>query len=198
MRKITILGMGPSAYERKIHIAEHTTGEVWSLNNAYGFYRGLIKFDRFFELHNWQYLKAWQSGTECHFSDLEELGCEVWAAQPLPLVRNIKLYPFIDIFRHHGTNYFLGSPSLMLALALYEHDKGQKIEEIRSWGIDTSDPSHSQQRQSWAFWLSKVQERGIKVTGTALQFFAEEEKDEGLRGLREVIGRGMNADYTEL
>jgi hypothetical protein len=91
------------------------------------------------------------------------------------------------VFAHHiggqGSNYFLGSPSLMLALALWEHDRGATIGQIDSWGIDTSDPQHGQQRQSWAFWIGQAMQRGIRFSGTATEFFAEPEKDDGLRGL---------------
>ena len=146
-RKITILGMGPTAYERKIDMASYCVGEVWSLNNAYAFYKGDLRFDRFFELHKYDYLKDWDPGHNlCHFEQLNRLECPVYVTQPLPKVRNQVAYNPVDVFEHHDTNYFLGSPSMMLALALWEHDNGQEIEEIRSWGIDTSDPSHAQQR----------------------------------------------------
>lgn len=81
----------------------------------------------------------------------------------------------------------------MLALAIYEHDKGDKVDEIRVFGVDTSDPSHMQQRQSWTFWLSKATERGIEITGTGANCLCEEEKDEGLKGLREEIGHAILA-----
>jgi hypothetical protein len=195
-RKITILGMGPSAYERKIDMNRYCIGEKWSLNNAYSFYRSSgIKFDRFFELHKWQYLKTWDNNsTQDHFDALHELGCPVYVNNHLPIIHNQVMYPIGDVFRHFKTNYFLGSPSLMIALALYEHDQGEKIEEIRSWGIDTSDPTHNQQRQSWAYWLSKVQERGIGISGTAFDFASEYEKDDGLRGLREYIGDQLSIE----
>jgi len=192
MRKITLLGMGPTAYERKVVMDQFTVGEVWSLNNAYNFYGPDFKFDRFYELHNYLYLKDWNPGggmsSTDHFHRLNTLECPIYVTEPLPLIRKQVDYCPVKVMRHHGTNYFLGSPSLMLAQALYEHDNGDEIEEIRSWGIDTSDPSHSQQRQSWAFWLSKVQERGIKISGSAEGFFTEYEKDDGLRGLREAVG----------
>lgn len=193
-RKITILGMGPTAYERKIDMAGHVVGEVWSLNNAYVFYKPSkgLRFDRFFELHKWDYLKSWNPGhSGDHFGELNKLGCPVYVSQPLPVIQNQVTYPHVDLFDHFQCNYFLGSPSLMLALAVYEHDQGQEIEEIRVFGVDTSDPSHMQQRQSWTFWLSKATERRIDITGTGADCLCEEEKDDGLRGLREEIGEAV-------
>lgn len=191
-RTITILGMGPSSNERRHDIESYCTGEVWGLNNGYLTFPQLRgKWGRFFELHSWAYLQQWKSGARCHYSELEQLGCPVYVGQPLPVVTTQNVYPFVDVCTHFDCNYFLGSPSLMLMLALYEHDRGETIEEIRSWGIDTSDPTHAQQRTSWAFWLSKAHERGIVTSGTAKHFFEEEEVDAGLKGLCEMIGDEM-------
>lgn len=189
-RKITILGMGATAMERRIDIEKYCVGEKWSLNNAYHYYSASgIKFDRFFELHKWAYLKTWDNLAPVdHFAALHSLGCPVFVMEHIPVVHKQYLYPVADVFRHFKSNYFLGSPSLMLALALYEHDNGETIDEIRAWGIDTNDPSHAQQRHSWAYWISKAQERGITISGTGLEFMSEFENDEGLRGLREAVG----------
>ena len=196
-RQITILGMGPTAYERKIGILDHCIGEKWSLNNAYVFFEGL-KFDRFFELHKYDYLKTWNPGHSfCHFDQLNKLGCPIYVMEPLPKVRNQVDYNPVEVFRHHDCNYFLGSPSLMLALALYEHEKGDIIDEIRVWGVDTSDPSHAQQRSSWAYWCGRCMAAGITFSGSGLDYMAEYEKDDGLRGLREAIGDNLHLKSSE-
>jgi len=205
-RRITILGMGPSAVERKVDIAKYCdTDEVWCLNNGYHNYAHVLPmFTRWFELHSWDYLKEWSEkesgaraiGADDHFDALDKLGCEVMCSVPLPTVRKQTRIDWVSVFTalqnpgagRLAANYFLGSPSLMLALACWEHDRGAEIEEIRSWGIDTSDPTHAQQRQSWAYWCSQAHSRGIEMTGTALAFMHEGEKDGGLVGLREEIG----------
>ena len=196
-RKITILGMGPTANERRIDILKYCAGtEIWGLNNGYLTYPHLRgHWARFFELHAWNYLdKVWKDKPATYFHDLDALDCPVYVGQPIPVVRKQVTYDFVKVFRHFGCNYFLGSPSLMLALAIYEHDHGQPVSEIRSWGIDTSDPQHGQQRASWSWWVSKADERGIDFTGTALAFMAEYEKDDGLRGLREKIGDAIQKE----
>ena len=192
-RKITILGMGSTAIERRIDIKKYCDGtEIWGLNNGYLTFPHLKgEWDRVFELHNYEYLKDWQSGTKCHFTCLDELGCDVWTMERLPLIKRQVPYKIEEYCGYFKNNYFLGSPSLMLMLALYEHDNGEEIDEIRSWGIDTTDKAHGQQRQSWSWWLSKAHERKIKITGTACNFFSEHENDEGLRGLREHVGRAL-------
>jgi hypothetical protein len=192
-RRITILGMGPTANERRLDIARYCEGtEIWGLNNGFVQFPHLRgKWARYFELHAWNYLKDWSikgSGVNAYFDILDRLGCPVWVGQPLPMIHNQKQYPFVDVCEHFKSNYFLGSPSLMLMLALYEHDNGEPVEYIQSWGIDTSDPQHGQQRASWAWWLAFAQQRGIDIGGTANAFQAEYERDDGLRGLREQIG----------
>ena len=193
-RTITILGMGRTAVERCVDIKNHVEGEVWGLNDGYLFYKESgLKFDRFFELHNYDYLKDWQiADGSSHFENLHRLGCPIYVTNNLPIVENQVKYKGLEVFSHFETNYFLGSPSLMLALALYEHSAGyQKLDKIITWGIDTQDPSHLQQRSSWSYWISKANAMGITMAGSAQRFMWEKENDEGLQGYREHIGNQM-------
>ena len=210
-RHITIVGMGPSAVERKVDIAKYCdTPEVWCLNNGYHNYRHVLPmFTRWFELHSWDYLKEWSEnesgakaiGAKDHFDALNKLGCQVFCSEPLPEIKKQHVIDWSVVFAalqepgdgKFGANYFLGSPSIMVALACWEHDNGQEVAEIRTWGIDTSDPSHAQQRQSWSYWCAQAHARGIEMTGTALAFMTEPEKDAGLIGLREMIGDQIEA-----
>lgn len=203
MRKITILGMGQSAIERKHDILRYTgDSEIWGLNNGYLTYPHLKgKWARYFEMHEYRYIADKFVGKQApmsYFNDLNALGCEIVTGMPLPMIENQYEYPFIDVCMHLDSNYFLGSPSLMLMLALYEHENGNQVDEIMSWGIDTQDAVHGQQRASWAFWCRAVRERGIKLTGTSRNFMAENENDEGLRGLREHIAQGIVERVNEL
>jgi hypothetical protein len=198
-RAITILGLGPSAKERRYDILRYIAEtEIWTLNNAYHAFSHIEShISRWFEIHSWEYLRSWKAGVPCHFERLEALPCPIYVTEPIPKVRNQHIVPWVKIFSHFtgspsapGTaaNYALGSPSYMLALALYEHDQGDTISYIQSYGIDTSDERHKQQRQSWAYWVSQAHVRGIELGGTMTDFFTECEMDEGLRGLREAIG----------
>jgi hypothetical protein len=201
-RRITILGMGPTAAERRLDIERYVSGtEVWGLNNGYLSFPTLTagrKFARYFELHGYKYLKGWNpGGPRCHFEVLNALGCPIYVTQPLPISANQRRVDYVQIFEHFQTNYFLGSPSLMLVLALWEHDQGDTIEMIQSYGIDTRDPQHAQQRASWAWWLAHAHTRHIDVQGTATEFFAEPEKDGGLHGYREWIGDQIAARQAQ-
>jgi len=197
-RRITILGMGDSAKERKHDILRYCEDtEIWGLNNGYCFYPGMRgHWARFFELHHWPYLRKWDAGpgVQCHFSELEALGCPVFTMEKLPVIKKQIDYPLLDVCRHlNNDNFFLGSPSLMLMLLLYEHDTqiDGKVEYVQSYGVDTKDPSHAQQRVSWAYWLHEVTDRGIDVGGTMASFMAVPENDKGLEGLREMVGKQL-------
>lgn len=200
-RHIVILGMGGTALRKADAIENWLPDgcEPWSLNNAYLFYPSLREshgFARFFELHSWNYLRTWSPGKTDdgkdidHWRHLDELGCDVYRAQPLPVVRRQMQYPFPAVIRHFGgVLYTLGSPSLMLALAIWEHDQGETIRQIDSYGIDTADPSHSQQRHPWAVWTHRALDRGITMGGTSMAYLGEHDGDDGLNGLDEHIRR---------
>jgi len=209
-RHITILGMGPSAYQRAHDIGRYIPdeSELWGLNNGYLTFPGLReekRFDRMYELHSWDYLATWDAGPDPltgkqanHFACLEQLGCEVITGQHLPIVLHQTQIDWEGVFGHFGPPvYFLGSPSVMLAQALYEHDHGQTVEQIDSWGIDTADPSHMQQRASWAYWTRQAIARGIKFGGTALQYMREHDNDEGLSGIRDMIAERLSSRRHE-
>ena len=199
-RHITILGMGGSAHTRKHDIERYIPpqSEVWGLNNGYMTFQEAIRngrFSRFFELHAWEYLSTYSPGTVeetgekvDHFGSLHRIGCEIMTGQRLPVIQNQTQLDWEEIFGFHGTPvYFLGSPSIMLALALYEHQHGQEVGQVDSWGIDTADPRHVQQRSSWAYWVGRCIERGIQFGGTALDFMREKDNDDGLTGIRQQI-----------
>lgn len=217
-RRITILGMGPSATERCHDIDKYVADtEVWGMNNGYLRFPEFTRargFSRWYELHSWQYLRTWDAGKVDggqvdHFETLSDLGVPVYTGQKLPLIMDQVHLDFRTVFRHHFeqafrgvdsdqiNTYFLGSPSIMLAHALYEHDQAEtdedRIEYIQSWGIDTSDPTHGQQRTSWAFWVSQALSRGIRLGGTMCEFMHEHELDKGLNGLRERITDEIDA-----
>jgi hypothetical protein len=136
-------------------------GEIWSLNNAYNTYANL-QFDRFFEIHDIEYARRHKPNPQSHdhFTRLDMLGCPIYMQQAVPEIRMSRRYPLDDVCCFFGTNYFIGSPSYMLALALYEG-----VKHIRVYGFDQSDEQHAQQRSAWTFWLAKAQMMGVRVDG---------------------------------
>ena len=206
-RRITILGMGPSAYRKADNIEQYCAGtEVWCLNNGYLMHESLFHakaFTRFFELHSWEYLQGWNPGEYNgkkidHFKTLMQIGCPVYVTEHLPIIEHQVLYPHLEVTEHFGASAeFNGSPSYMLALALYEHQNGEKIDFIQSFGIDTGDERHKCQRPSWAQWTLRAEMMGIEIGGTMLDFRTDPDLDEGLQGLRELIQEKLNRKQTE-
>lgn len=214
-RRITILGMGPSAYERRHDIERYCeTTEIWSLNNAYNTFPKLTRnkrFTRFYEIHSWAYLQGWEAGSTPeggkvdHWGALDSLQCQVYCGHPLPFVKrqtlidweafgdhwHNRLFHNVTIYGDFGPQklaaYFRGSPSTILALALMEHDQGDRIEYMQSWGIDTGDPQHKCQRAAWSFWISQALARGIEIGGTMAAYMFDVENDDGLKGLQDMI-----------
>ena len=214
-RKITILGMGQTATERRHDIEQYCKGtEIWSLNNAYLTFPKLREgklFDMFFELHSWQYLEKWKAGEDVnHYRQLDKLGCPVYAGQPLPFVEKQVVIDWkafaehwhkrifhnvaasFDLCTKRLAAFFRGSPSIMFAVALMEHDQGDRIEYMQSWGIDTRDPSHVCQRASWSFWVSQALARGIEIGGTMCNYMFDVENDLGLAGLQDYVSNKIN------
>jgi hypothetical protein len=172
------------------------------LNNDYVFYPSVRgHWARFFELHSWKYLKTWDAGPGVadHFTELNLLGCPVYTTIELPVIERQVIYDVVKICRHlNKDNFFLGTPSLMLMLLLYEHDNGREVEYVQSYGIDTKDGRHAQQRVSWAYWLKDITNRGIDVGGTMASFMAVPENDRGLEGLREMVGKRLMKEIKGL
>lgn len=192
--------------ERRHDILRYCEGtEIWTLNDAFNMFPALAPHvARWFCLHLLQNLAGdVLTGYLANLQRLEALGVPVYTSQPLPFIRNQHRIDWVNVFLRligpnqvHaaplGVNYFLGSPSLMLALALYEHDLGpNKIACIQSYGIDTRDTQHAQQRQAWSYWCGQAHARGIEIGGTALDYTLETEKDIGLIGLAEQIGNAI-------
>jgi len=194
-RHITILGMGPSANERRHDIARYVDGEVWSLNNAFGFFPAFRGYARWYELHNVRYLLDWASkqpgGVAAYFERIDALGVPVYCTQSLPIIRQQVAYPELSIAVHFGSNYWDGTPTRMLAHAIYEHDAGHTVDCITTYGIDMQDTQHQPQFPAWTYWLRAAQERGIVMRGTAMARMEGVESDEGTRHLRPIIGPAM-------
>jgi hypothetical protein len=157
MRTVTLLGMGKSATGNLELI-----GEIWSLNNAYVHFKKL-QFDRMFEIHDLSHARAHKPDgkTADHFERLNQLGCPIYMQEPVPEIPLSRRYPLEEVALHFGTNYFIGTPSYMLALAIYEG-----VNRLRVYGFDHADHQHHQQRQAWTFWMAKAQDAGIMIDGS--------------------------------
>jgi len=199
-RRITILGMGPSASDRRFDIARYVAGtEVWGLNNGFGRYPGFAAWARWYEIHGIDYLAHWTEaqGGLGYFRAIDGLGVPCYRTDVLPIVRQQTEFPELAMARHFGINYWDGTPSRMFAHAIYEHDKGATIDFIQSYGIDMQDSQHAAQLGPWLFWVAMAHARGIKLGGTMLDRMNDVESDEGTRHLRAAIGAAMSTQADD-
>lgn len=189
MRKITIIGFGTSAQQHPDLAAACEGREIWTMNHYWAtkkFYS--LKYDRIFALHTVDAINETYTDEMKHdpWTMLDFAGCPVFMRYPdTSRVRAAVEYPFRQVFQYHETNYCLGSPSYMMALALYEG-----VRDIETWGIDMLDDQHRYQLQSWIWWCKRVHELGAKIGGSGLAWMFQpgQEQDKGLVGLREWIG----------
>jgi hypothetical protein len=126
--------------------------------------------------------------------DINALGVPVYRTEPLPAVRDQHQFPELDMAVHFGGNVWDGTPSRMFAHAIYEHDKGEPVEYIQSYGIDMKDPGHAPQQPYWAYWIAQARTRGIELGGTLGGIFSGPESDEGTRAIRDHINKALMAD----
>ena len=191
--------MGPSANERRWDIERYISGtEVWSLNNAHRKFETFHGWARWYEVHDIDYLHAWGAtqpgGMINYFKELNALAVPVYRSHPLPVIERQEHFPELDMANHFGGAVFWdGTPSRMLAHAVYEHDKGNEVEFIQSYGIDMLDPQHAPQVAAWSFWVGAAMSRGIEIGGTALARLMGPESDEGTRPLRVKTLKAFNA-----
>ena len=195
-RRITILGMGPSANERRFDIAHYVEGtEVWGLNNGMLKFPGFTRWARWYEVHALDYLDGWarkyHGGLVPYCRMIDALDVPVYRSEILPSVRNQIEFPELEMCVNFGCNFWDGTPTRMFAHAIFEHDKGDTIEEIQSYGIDMQDDQHAAQLPAWMFWLGQAQSRGIKTGGTARARMDGAESDEGTAALRGRIAEQM-------
>ena len=111
-RVITILGMGPSANERRFDIARYVLGtEVWCLNDGWQKFPDFAGYARWYEVHTFDYLCKWageRGGIGQYCNALEKLGVPVYRSVILPLVTRQQRFPELDIPRHFGCNLWDG------------------------------------------------------------------------------------------
>ena len=82
-----------------------------------------------------------------------------------PRIPRCTIYPLDQIRTHFDGTYLTSSMAYMLALALLEHDKGEKVEEIKVFGVNlTTNAEYFEQKACLEYWIGYAKGRGIKVT----------------------------------
>lgn len=184
-RRVTILGMGVTAIERRWDILRYCEGtEIWGLNDGLAKWGHIAaSFARWFILYDHAYLQqvVAQRQDWDNWGRLDRLNVPVYAFDVLPQIRNQVRYPAADVFGKLPAVVMLGSPALMLALAVHEG-----ADYIQSYGIDQLDAEHGAQRGAWGYWCGVAHARGIELGGTALAW-NDNAEDAGMIGRRAEV-----------
>lgn len=176
-RKLAMIGKAPSSLALAPYKDE--TWEVWILNTL-GHLNEVPRWDRQFELHDLELTKAKEYGDYYQWLERQTRPVFLRDTPPASFKHGIR-YPLGEIQQHFahlaGRNYLTNTVSLMVALALYEHDHGLPVGEIGLWGVDMAQHAlrgaghvgwftseYARQRPSVEYWLGVADGRGIKVT----------------------------------
>lgn len=137
--------------------------EIWGLNRCYTY---LKRWDRHYEVHEKE-LTSGQTGQRegDYFERLTKTGMPIYMQHPDPALPHAKQLPTQEMIAHFERDYFTTSIAYMIAHAVYEHDLGDTIKELKMFGVDMSAYSeYSFQRPCVEYWLGVAEGRGIKVT----------------------------------
>jgi len=176
-RKIAIIGKAPSSVGLAPY--EDPAWEVWILNTL-GHAREVPRWDRQFELHDLKLTQAKEYGDYYQWLTKQTRPVYLRDEPPKEFAGGIR-YPLgaiLDHFSHlAGRTYLTNTVSLMVALALYEHENGQPISDIGMWGVDMAQhglkgaghvgwftSEYARQRPSVEYWIGVAEGKGIKVT----------------------------------
>lgn len=125
-----------------------------------------------------------------HLEFLKRCGVPVYTYGVDERIPTSVAYPYDEIVERYGTDwigdtkrpYLTSTAAYMLALAVYEHDNGETVDEIRLAGIELSiGTEYFHQKPCVEFWLGMAMGRGIRIGqspyGTSLlvgQIYARE------------------------
>ena len=167
MRAVAVAGFAPDS--RDLINAEPDTTEIWGLNNAHVFLKK--KASRWFQIHppDWKADLGLPPGEygrpPGHVKFLSEFEGPVYMLAPDKRIPNSVAYPIDEIKAHFGLEYFTSSMAYMLALALYDHDVREKVDEIKVFGVNlTTSAEYFEQKACLEYWLGVAKGKGIKTS----------------------------------
>mgnify|MGYP001162016817 CR=1 FL=1 len=176
-RKIALIGKAPSTVALAPY--DDPAWEVWILNTL-GHLSEVPRWDRQFELHDLELTKAKEYGDYYQWLSRQTRPVFLRDSPPAEFKGGVQ-FPLGAILQHFGkyagANYLTNTVSLMLALAIYEHETGFPVSDIGLWGIDMAQhglkaaghvgwftSEYARQRPSVEYWIGIAEGRGIRVT----------------------------------
>lgn len=176
-RKIAIIGKAPSSI--KFAPFADPAWNIWILNTL-GHASEVPRWDRQFELHDLELTKHKDYGDYYPWLTRQTRPVFLRDAPPAEFQAGVQ-FPLGEILEHFkglsGRTYLTNTVSLMLALAIFEHELGETTEAIGLWGVDMAQHAlqgaghvgwftseYARQRPSVEYWIGIAEGRGIKVT----------------------------------
>ena len=147
--KIAVVACGHDAKDAPYN---DPSWQIWSLGRNYV---SIPRYDRWFEMHSREIVKA--NSQPCILKFLDDAGEKLYAGFPEDF-KSATPYP-LDICKNYR-GYMTSSVGYMLALAIDANP-----EEIGLWGVDmTGDSEYTGQRPACEYLLGLAEGKGIKVT----------------------------------
>jgi len=176
-RKVAIIGKAPDS----VALAPYAdpTWEVWILNTL-GVNKEVPRWDRQFELHDLKLTLDPAYGNYYQWLAGQTRPVYLRDAPPSDFKCGVQ-FPLGEILEAFcalaGRTYLTNTVSLMTALALLEHMKGQAVSELGFWGVNMAQHAiqaaghvgwftseYARQRPSCEYWIGIAEGMGIKVT----------------------------------
>lgn len=176
-RKVALIGKAPDSLGLAPY--DKPDWEIWILNTL-GFLKEVPRWDRQFELHDLELTKAPEYGGYHKWLMEQTKPVFLRDAPPAECQGGIQ-YPLQSILAHFGSyagrTYLTNTVSLMMALAIFEHDHGMPVEQVGLYGINMAQhglgnghgsagwftSEYARQRPSVEYWLGIAEGKGIKV-----------------------------------
>lgn len=153
--KIAIVGTAPSS--RLLAPFDDPTWTIWGCSP--GNMNTLKRFDAWFEIHSNLLWPAHESYGKPYIEWLKTLKCPVYMQDQIN-VPNATVFPWQDMTKEFGEDFFTSSFAWMMAFAMA---KGAK--EIGLYGVDmASRDEYILQRPGFYFFRHEAKRRGIKIT----------------------------------
>lgn len=153
--KIALVGTAPSS--RMLAPFNDPTWQIWGCSP--GNMNVLPRYDAWFEVHSNLLWPAYESYGRPYIEWLKTLKCPVYMQNNID-VPNATVFPWQDLTKEFGEDFFTSSFAWMMAYAMA---KGAK--EIGLFGIDmASRDEYILQRPGFYFFRHEAKKRGIKVT----------------------------------
>lgn len=177
-RKIALIGKAPDSVLLAPY--DNPEWEIWILNTL-GHLKEVPRWDRQFELHDIELTKDKQYGDYYQWLSKQTKPIFLRDDPPAGFAGGVR-FPLAEIQQHFATYagraYLTNTVSLMLALVIFEHQRGLTVAECGLWGINMAQhglakgqsaagwftSEYARQRPSVEYWLGIAEAAGIKIT----------------------------------